>query len=175
MQVSICASIVEGFIKGENKLRRRPSSVARHKTEENRHEVRTRPLIMMERNAGGPHKNPPPGICRPRCDIFVSAMRLQRELTEMSRPAVKYVFVPILTCGVLCGCAQIKEAGRTVGHTTRDVTTEIGHGARDVTREIGHGTRDVVREVGEGTSKATKAATEEVKKVTKPAPTPSEY
>jgi hypothetical protein len=93
----------------------------------------------------------------------------------MSRPAVKFVFLPILTCGFLYGCAQIKEVGRTIGHTTRDVTTEIGHGARDVTREIGHGTRDVVREVGEGTSEATQAPTKEVKKVTKPAPTPSEY
>jgi hypothetical protein len=102
-------------------------------------------------------------------------LRLQRRLTEMSRPAVKFVFLPILTCGFLYGCAQIKEVGRTIGHTTRDVTTEIGHGARDVTREIGHGTRDVVREVGEGTSEATKAPTKEVKKVTKPAPTPSEY
>ena len=85
------------------------------------------------------------------------------------------VFVLILACGFMYGCTQVKEAGRTVGHTTRDVTTEIGHGARDVTREIGHGTRDVVREVGGGTVKATKAATEEVKKVVKPAPAPSEY
>jgi len=89
----------------------------------------------------------------------------------MSRPNVKYIFVPFLTCGFLWGCAQVKEAGRTIGHTTRDVTTEIGHGARDVTREIGHGARDVVREVGGGTSEAT----EEEKKATKPAPTPSEY
>ena len=111
---------------------------------------------------------------RPRCDIFILPLRLQRRLTEMSGPAVKYVFVPILTCGFLCGCTEIKETGRTIGHTTRDATTAIGHGARDVTREIGHGTRDVVREVGEGTGNATKAATEEVKKVTKPAPTPSE-
>jgi hypothetical protein len=93
----------------------------------------------------------------------------------MSRPAVKFVFVPILICSLLWGCAQIKEAGRTIGHTTRDVATKIGHGARDVTREIGHGTRDVIREVGEGTSEATEASTKEVKKVTKPASTPSEY
>lgn len=93
----------------------------------------------------------------------------------MSRPAVKFVFVLILACGFVYACAQVKEAGRTVGHTTRDVATEIGHGARDVTREIGHGTRDVVQGVGGGTREPSKAANEEAKKVVKPAPTPSEY
>jgi len=129
----------------------------------------------MERNTGERHNDPPPGICWPKCDIFVSTLRTHRRLPEMSGPAVKFVFVPILACGLLWGCAQIKEAGRTIGHTTRDVATKIGHGARDVTREIGHGTRDVIREVGEGTSEATEASTKEVKKVTKPAPAPSEY
>ncbi len=61
-------------------------------------------------------------------------------------------------------CASIKEAGRTVGHT-----------ARDVTREIGHGTRDVARDIGEGTREAAKTAADGVKKVVKPAPGPSEY
>lgn len=36
----------------------------------------------------------------------------------------------------------IKEAGRTIGHTTRDVTREIGHASRDATREVGHAFRD---------------------------------
>src|SRR5689334_8874113 len=85
------------------------------------------------------------------------------------------VFVLILACGFTYGCTQVKEAGRAVGHTTRDVATEIGHGARDVTREIGHGTRDAVREVGEGTREVTKSATEEVKKTVKTPPTSSEY
>ena len=80
-----------------------------------------------------------------------------------------------LAGGFLPGCVQIKETGRTIGHTTRDVATEIGHGARDVTKEIGHGTRDVVREVGEGTRDATTAVGEEVKKVVKPVPAQSEY
>jgi hypothetical protein len=93
----------------------------------------------------------------------------------MFKRVVKFVFVINLACGFLYGCAQIKEAGRTIGHTTRDVTTEIGHGARDVTREIGHGTRDVVHKVGEGARDATNSAAEEVKKVVKPAPAGSEY
>ena len=50
---------------------------------------------------------------------------------------------------VLAGCADIKEAGRTIGHTTKHVTREIGHTSRDVTREIGHSTRDAVKQVGD--------------------------
>ena len=47
-------------------------------------------------------------------------------------------------------CAQIKEAGRIIGHTTRDVA-----------REIGHGTRDAAKAVGEGVKKVVKSATED--------------
>ena len=61
-------------------------------------------------------------------------------------------------------CAPIKEAGRTIGHTTRDVTREIGHGTRDVAREVGEESRDAAKAVAEG-----------VKKVMKPATGPSEY
>jgi len=46
---------------------------------------------------------------------------------------------------IVLGCAPIKETGRTIGHTTRDVTKEIGHGTRDVVNEIGEGTRDAVK------------------------------
>lgn len=101
----------------------------------------------------------------------LTELRMQRSLDKMFSSAVRIVFVLTFAGGFLPGCAPIKEAGRTIGHTTRDVTTEIGHGARDVTREIGHGTRDVVHEVGGGTSDAA----EEAKKVVKPAPSPSEY
>ena len=73
-------------------------------------------------------------------------------------------FVLLLVGFCLSACVHIKEAGRTIGHTTRDVTRGIGHGARDVTREIGHGTRDAANTVAEG-----------VKKVVKPTTTPAEY
>ena len=92
----------------------------------------------------------------------------------MFNPQLKIAFMILVGC-LVSGCAQIKETGRIIGHTTRDVTTEIGHGARDVTREIGHGTRDVVREIGDGTRDATKAASEEVKKVVKPTSEPTQY
>lgn len=106
-----------------------------------------------------------------------SCSQIIAKVKKMLSVAVKIVLVVTLAAGFLPGCAQIKETGRTIGHTTRDVTKEIGHGARDVTREIGHGTRDVVRDIGEGTRDATKSAAEEVKKVVKPSPSPtsSEY
>jgi hypothetical protein len=49
-----------------------------------------------------------------------------------------------LSCLLLNACAEIKQTGRVVGHTTRDVVKTIGHGTRDAAREIGHGTRRVV-------------------------------
>ncbi|MFT6986717.1 MAG: hypothetical protein ACJAT7_002559 [Psychromonas sp.] len=49
----------------------------------------------------------------------------------------------------LFSCAEIKSAGRTVGHTTKEVTTEIGHTTKDVTTKIGHASRDAVKSVGE--------------------------
>jgi hypothetical protein len=77
---------------------------------------------------------------------------------------IKAILLFCGAAGFVSGCAHIKEAGRTIGHTTRDVTREIGHGTRDVAREIGHGTRDAANTVGDG-----------VKKVVKPATAPSEY
>ena len=76
----------------------------------------------------------------------------------------KKLLLGVVAAGFVSGCAHIKEAGRTIGHTTRDVTREIGHGTRDVAREIGHGTRDAANTVGDG-----------VKKVVKPATAPAEY
>ncbi|WP_196140234.1 hypothetical protein [Aliikangiella sp. G2MR2-5] len=49
-------------------------------------------------------------------------------------------FIP----GLMASCAELKEAGRTIGHTTRDVTREIGHGTRDAVKTIGEGTKRVV-------------------------------
>ncbi len=51
-------------------------------------------------------------------------------------------------------CSEMKSAGRTVGHTTRDVTRTIGHTTRDVTKQIGHGTRDTVTSVKDGWEEA---------------------
>ena len=92
----------------------------------------------------------------------------------MSSPSLTIAFL-ILVGGFVSACAQIKGAGRTIGHTTRDVMREIGHGARDVTRKIGHGTRDLVNEMGAGTRDSANAVEEKSKKAVKPANQTSEY
>lgn len=54
-----------------------------------------------------------------------------------------YVFV------LLPACAELKEAGRSIGHTTRNVTRDIGHGSRDTVKAIGRGTKRVVKSVAQ--------------------------
>ena len=57
--------------------------------------------------------------------------------------------VLVLLCLVLGACVEVKQAGRIVGHTTRDVTREIGHGSRDIAKEVGKGAKKVVKSVTE--------------------------
>ncbi len=67
-------------------------------------------------------------------------------------PFSKTFYIVVLSFSgllLLSSCAEFKEAGRTIGHTTRNVTREIGHGTRDVAKEIGHGTKRVVNSIGE--------------------------
>ncbi len=61
----------------------------------------------------------------------------------------------MFSTGLLSSCAEIKEAGGTIGHATRNVTREIGHRTRDVAKEIGHGTRRVVESIGQEASGGT--------------------
>ncbi|MCG9963653.1 MAG: hypothetical protein ACRDCT_05120 [Shewanella sp.] len=50
-------------------------------------------------------------------------------------------------------CADLKDAGRAIGTTTKDVTKEIGHATRDTTKAIGHASRDAVKSVKEDLTK----------------------
>ncbi|WP_299793778.1 hypothetical protein [uncultured Shewanella sp.] len=67
----------------------------------------------------------------------------------------KTLSVTILLTSVitLSGCAELKETGRMIGDTTKEVTTEIGHATRDTTRAIGHASRDAVKSVNDELSK----------------------
>ena len=61
----------------------------------------------------------------------------------------KIAFLLVLLTCPLSACAQIKEAGRTIGHTARDVTREIGHGTRDAAKAVGEGVKKVVKSVAD--------------------------
>lgn len=52
----------------------------------------------------------------------------------------------------LTGCADLQDAGRSIGQTTKEITTEIGHATRDATKAIGHASRDAVKSVKEDLS-----------------------
>ena len=63
----------------------------------------------------------------------------------MFNPSAKIAFFLILLGSVLSACAQVKEAGRTIGHTTRDAAKAIGHGTRDAAKAVGDGVKKVVK------------------------------
>ena len=73
----------------------------------------------------------------------------------MTLSSAKLSALLVLCLTVLSSCAEVNEAGRTIGHTTRNVTREIGHGTRDAVKEIGHGTRRVVNAIGQESKEPT--------------------
>ena len=72
-----------------------------------------------------------------------------------------FALLVLFSTGLLSSCAEFKDAGRTIGHTTRNVTREIGHGSRDVAKDIGHGTRRGVKTIGQGTKDVVKSLSDD--------------
>ena len=62
---------------------------------------------------------------------------------------LRIIFFLVLLGYLLSACTQLKEAGRTIGHTTRDVARDIGHGTRDATKSVGEGVKKVVKSATE--------------------------
>jgi hypothetical protein len=60
-------------------------------------------------------------------------------------------FVYFVAIFLLVSCVKMKEAGKDVGHTTKEVTTEIGHTTKKVTKKIGHTTKKVTKKIGHAT------------------------
>lgn len=48
----------------------------------------------------------------------------------------KTVFLSAGLIIALSGCAELKEAGTAIGHTTRDTTKAIGHASRDAVKSV---------------------------------------
>ena len=64
----------------------------------------------------------------------------------MTNTTIKTGLLIFALAGGICACAEVKDAGKTVGHATRDVSREIGHATRDATKDVVKGTRRVVKE-----------------------------
>lgn len=62
----------------------------------------------------------------------------------MSMRVAAIVIALLMGCSA---CAELKTAGRTIGHTTKEVTTDIGHATRDAATEVGKGAKRVANEV----------------------------
>jgi hypothetical protein len=68
----------------------------------------------------------------------------------MIKAAVRLLMSGVLLSALgLSACAEFKETGRIIGHTTRNVTREIGHGSRDAVKTIGHGAKRVAKSITE--------------------------
>ena len=63
----------------------------------------------------------------------------------MFNSLVKIVSLLVLSGCLLSACTQVKEAGRTIGHTTRNAAKAIGHGTRDAAKAVGEGVKKVVK------------------------------
>lgn len=62
---------------------------------------------------------------------------------------VTLILVQLTVMLCMSACAQLKETGKEIGHTTKKVTTAIGHGTRDTVKAIGRETKEVVEEIKE--------------------------
>jgi len=67
----------------------------------------------------------------------------------MNRQQLMAIFMCAGLISQLSACAELKQTGKTIGHTTKNVTTTIGHGVRDTVKTIGHETKEVVNDIKE--------------------------
>ena len=70
---------------------------------------------------------------------------------------MKKIIIKSFVCFVaifsLVSCVKLKEAGKNVGHATKDVTTKIGHASRDTVKAIGKETKDAVNDIKDSIDK----------------------
>ena len=72
---------------------------------------------------------------------------------DVIRSLIKLLAVMVVAW-LVTACAEIKEAGRSIGDTTRNVTHDIGYGSRNTVQAIGKGTKRVVKSITEDPEKA---------------------
>ena len=54
------------------------------------------------------------------------------------------LFYLIFSSVMFISCAEVKQAGRDIGHGTRDATKAIGHATRDAVKAVGKETKEVL-------------------------------
>lgn len=59
------------------------------------------------------------------------------------------VFMAVLVLWLLASCAEIKDTGRAIGHTTRDVTKKIGHASMEAAKTVSKETKELVNDLTE--------------------------
>ena len=67
----------------------------------------------------------------------------------MRKKKAGFLALLLATSCLVSACAEMKDAGQTIGHTARNVTREIGHGSREVAKAVGKGAKRVVIAVQE--------------------------
>ena len=66
----------------------------------------------------------------------------------MIKTVIKFFTFLAMLC-LFSACAEFKEAGQSIGNTTKNVTTDIGHGSRNTVQAIGRGTKRVFKSATE--------------------------
>lgn len=68
--------------------------------------------------------------------------------------AIIKLFTFVLMLGSLPACFELKEAGRLIGHTVKNGTTDIGHGSRDTVKALGNWTKSAFKSITKYNSQA---------------------
>ena len=74
-------------------------------------------------------------------------------ICSMRKDKTEFVALLLAISCLASACAEMKDAGRTIGHTARNVTREIGHGSREVAKAVSKGAKKVVTAVQEDDEK----------------------
>ncbi len=49
---------------------------------------------------------------------------------------MKSIVISLVLTIMIIGCAEMKQAGRDIGHATRDTTKAIGHASRNAVKSV---------------------------------------
>jgi hypothetical protein len=59
---------------------------------------------------------------------------------------IKGLLIAIVLSFLLSGCAEIKKAGKSIGHSATELGIAIGHGSRDAAKAVAEGAKEAKEE-----------------------------